>query len=76
LLTADAGDPRVSPCVMVSKKKRDGIPTNLRQQRRDLQFFVFYFTHFFIFFNITAGAHVKHNEACGDNVGPLLVKKE
>lgn len=24
----------------------------------------------------TPGAHVKHNEACGDNVGPLLVKKE
>ncbi|KAG7672073.1 putative CDGSH iron-sulfur domain-containing protein NEET [Nannochloris sp. 'desiccata'] len=25
---------------------------------------------------VVASAHVKHNEACGDNVGPLLVKKE
>lgn len=26
-------------------------------------------------FPLCDGAHMKHNESCGDNVGPLLVKK-
>ena len=64
LHTADAGGLEHFQCVMVCVLDCGETP------------YLYLLLLLLVLFVLCVGSHMKHNEAEGDNVGPLLVKKE